>query len=136
MDNLGLQKNTQEISCPELKAISEPALREFEAIFGDVSSMYRLITKYGWYSSEYFYKWLKEQIASQFDHTKKLPPYTFADFRDSSIHKEQRPFRDLYVVGTNLSYHSSMILCYENTQIWRWHKQSEYPCPFLYSLKQ
>lgn len=115
VDTLDYKKIPLESSYPELKAISEPALREFEAIFGDVGSLYRLITKYGWYSSEYFYSWLKKQIASQFDHTKKLPPYSFADFKNPSIHKDQRPFHDLYVVGTNLSYRSSIIFCYENT---------------------
>lgn len=115
VDTLDYKKIPQESRYPELKAISEPALRQFEEIFGDLGCLYRLMTKYGWYSSEYFYNWLKKQIASQFDHTKKLPPYTFADFKNPSIHKEQRPFHDLYVVGTNLSYRSSNIFCYENT---------------------
>lgn len=115
VDTLDYKKIPQESRYPELEAISEPALHQFEEIFGDVGCLYRLITKYGWYSSEYFYSWLKKQIASQFDHTKKLPPYSFADFKNPSIHKEQRPFHDLYVVGTNLSYRSSTIFCYENT---------------------
>lgn len=115
VDTLDFTKILQESNYPISKAISEPALREFEAVFGDLGCLYRLMTKYGWYSSEYFYSWVKEQIASQFDATKKLPPYSFADFKNPSIHKEQRPFHDLYVVGTNLSYHSSVIFCYENT---------------------
>lgn len=114
-DTLDYKKIPQESKYPELLKVTEPALREFEAIFGDLGNLYRLITKFGWYSSEYFYGWLKEQIADQFDHTKKLPPYTFADFKDASIHKEQRPFYDLYVIGTNLSYRSSTVFCYENT---------------------
>ncbi|MDF2614871.1 MAG: Patatin [Clostridia bacterium] len=84
-------------------------------LFGDIDCVYRLITQYGWYSSEYCYTWIKEQIASQFDWSKKLPPYTFADFKDDSLHKHNHPFRDLYVVGTDISNRISRVFCYENT---------------------
>jgi len=90
-------------------------LNEFEKIFTDFDCVYRLIKNYGWHSTEYFYSWIKKQIESQFDHSKKLPPYTFADFKHSYAHKDGRTFRDLYIIGTDLSYRSSRIFSYETT---------------------
>ncbi len=96
--------------------IIPPPIKEWlNKIFGDIDCVYRLIKQYGWYSSEYFYDWIKAQIARQFDASKKLPPYTFADFKDPSLHKDRRPFLDLYVIGTDLSNHISSVFCYENT---------------------
>ncbi len=89
--------------------------RSLNKLFGDIDSVYRLIKQYGWYSSEYFYTWMKLQIASQFNAYKKLPPYTFADFKDPSLHKDERPFRDLCIIGTDVSNHISCVFCYENT---------------------
>ena len=53
----------------------------------------RFITKYGWYSSEYFYHWLEEVIADQCAGNGRA---TFADF-------QSRDFRDLYIVAANVS---------------------------------
>lgn len=84
-------------------------------LFGNIDCVYRLITQYGWYSSEYCYEWLKNQIAAQFDPGKKLPPYTFKDFKEASIHKDNHPFLDLYVIGTDISNRISCVFSYENT---------------------
>lgn len=88
---------------------------QFSKIFDNVDCVLRLINKYGWYSSSYFYNWIREQIALQFDTSKKLPPYTFADFQNTSIHKDQRSFKDLYVIGTNLSKCTSTVFCFNTT---------------------
>ncbi len=53
----------------------------------------RLIAKYGWYSSEYFYSWLKTVIGRYCDEN---PLATFADF-------EKLGHKGLYVVATNIS---------------------------------
>ena len=95
--------------------IPSPIKTRLNKIFGDIDSVYRLIKYYGWYSSDYFYDWIKTQIANQFNPEKKAPPYTFADFREASLHKDNRPFLNLYVIGTDLSNHVSSIFCYENT---------------------
>ncbi len=101
---------------PESSRDFPAALKEqVNKIFDNADCVLRLINKYGWYSSGYFYEWIKEQIALQFDSSKKLPPYTFADFRNTSIHKEQRPFKDLYVIGTNLSKCKSIVFSFDTT---------------------
>lgn len=88
---------------------------ELNKIFGNIDCVYRLIKQYGWYSSSYFYAWIKDQIASQFDSSKKSPPYTFEDFYNTNIHKNQRPFKDLYIVGTDITHSSSSIFSYKST---------------------
>lgn len=115
VDTLDYKKIPQANEIPNLQKISEPVQKELESIFGDINCMYRLITKYGWFSSDYFYQWIKEKIAEQFERSQKEPPYTFADFKNSSIHKEQRHFYDLYIIGTDLNYHTSKVFSYETT---------------------
>lgn len=88
---------------------------QFGKIFDNIDCVFRLIKKFGWYSSQYFYDWIKGQIANQFDLAKKAPPYTFSDFRNTSIHKDKRPFKDLYIIGTNVSNSTSIIFSYEST---------------------
>lgn len=87
----------------------------FDKVFDNVDCVYRLIKKFGWYSSSYFYSWIKEQIALQFDATKKAPPYTFADFQDESLHLNMQPFKDLYIVGTDITKGTSTVFSYEST---------------------
>lgn len=84
-------------------------------IFGNAECVYRLITQFGWYSSSYLYEWIKEQIASQFNSDLKSPPYTFSDFKNTAIHKNEIPFKDLYIVGTDSSKSTSIIFSYEFT---------------------
>jgi NTE family protein len=67
--------------------------KEINRLSGDMEGVQRLITKYGWYSSEYFYSWLKTVIAKYCDGN---PLATFADF-------EKLGHKDLYVVATNIS---------------------------------
>jgi NTE family protein len=114
-DTLDYQKVPQQISHPALKTISAPIRNEITKMFGDIDSLYRLVHNYGWYSSNYFYSWIQKKIADEFDSSKKLPPYTFADFKNQNIHKQNRQFLDLYIIGTNISYKNSMIFSYETT---------------------
>ncbi|MDF2941904.1 MAG: patatin-like phospholipase family protein [Herbinix sp.] len=85
-----------------------------EPFFGDINCLYRLVTSYGWFSSEYFYEWLKKVIANQFNPSKR-PPYTFQDFKTPSLHKDNRSFYDLFIIGTNLTTGSSNVFSYETT---------------------
>lgn len=114
-DTLDYKKIPQKTEIEELKWIPEEVKEILERLFGDINCMFRLANQYGWYSTEYFYSWIKEVIANQFDSNKKLPPYTFADFKNTSIHKNQIPFLDLYIVGTNLSMKTCEIFSYETT---------------------
>ncbi len=114
-DSLDFRKIPEQSTHPNLEKIPKFIQRELENIFGDINSLYRLFQDYGWYSSQYFYQWLQQQIANQFDSNKKKPPYTFADFKNPDIHKDKKEFMDLYVIGTNISYRVSQIFSYETT---------------------
>ncbi|WP_432666600.1 patatin-like phospholipase family protein [Wukongibacter baidiensis] len=114
-DTLDYSEIPQKGSHPDLDMVPDALKKQFEKILGDIDCIYRLLTDYGWYSSEYIYYWIREQIASQFNSLEKLPPYTFEDFKNPDIHINQRPFLDLYVIGTDISTTSSKIFSYETT---------------------
>ncbi|HWP69407.1 MAG TPA: patatin-like phospholipase family protein, partial [Rectinemataceae bacterium] len=82
-------------------------------IFKSFQCSVRLVQEKGWYSSDYFYKWLKSIIAGNFTVEKEI--YTFRDFRNVSIHAEKRPFFDLYITGTDISNRTSKIFSHETT---------------------
>ncbi|MDD4036448.1 MAG: patatin-like phospholipase family protein [Bacilli bacterium] len=84
-------------------------------MINNVGSLYRLVNNYGWFSSKYFYNWFRKQIENQFDTSKKKPPYTFKDFKDVSIHKNNKPFLDLYIIGADISNKGSRIFSYETS---------------------
>lgn len=65
----------------------------------------RLISDYGWYSSQYFYQWLQQIIADQCDGDGRA---TFADFKE-------RGFRDLYIVAANLTRQQAEVFSAETT---------------------
>ena len=65
----------------------------------------RLFENYGWYSSEYFHKWLRSIIAGQ---CRGNPRATFKDF-------QRMGFRDLHVVVSNISRHRAEIFSVENS---------------------
>lgn len=67
--------------------------KEIMKITGDFEAVQRLMTKYGWYSSEYFNNWIQNVIAKYCDGN---PNATFKDFQHFG-HK------DLYVVSANMS---------------------------------
>lgn len=115
VDTLNFKNIPDSHSPSNLPELSAPLLKELESVLDDFNGFYRIVTKYGWFSSNYFYQWLKTQIASQFDPAKKKPPYTFADFKNPALHKGQRSFHDLYIIGTNLNCHTSRIFSFETT---------------------
>ncbi len=67
--------------------------KEFNRLSSDMGAIQRLISKYGWFSSEYFHTWLKNIIAGNCGGNSSA---TFRDFRD-------RGFKDLFIVTTNVS---------------------------------
>ncbi len=99
-----------------LSRILPPAIKtQLNNLFDNIDCVYRLIKHYGWHSSSYLYSWLQTQIASQFDSSLKSPPYTFADFDNPEIHKDKRPFKKLYIVATDVSKNSSIIMSSDTT---------------------
>ncbi len=85
-----------------------------ELSLDDLICLYRLISRYGWYSSEYFYQWIRKVIADQFTNEKQ-PPYTFEDFQNSSLHKDNRSFLALFLTGTNLTAGTSQVFSFDTT---------------------
>jgi NTE family protein len=67
--------------------------KEIMKISGDFEAVQRLMTKYGWYSSEYFNNWIQNVIAT---YCEGNPDATFKDFQNLG-HK------DLFVVSANMS---------------------------------
>jgi NTE family protein len=87
--------------------------RSFGAVKSSVQCVTRLVQERGWYSSGYFYAWIRKIIARQFAVVKES--YSFADFRDPAIHKDSKPFLDLYISGTDISNRMARIFSYETT---------------------
>ncbi|MDF2543924.1 MAG: Patatin [Herbinix sp.] len=114
-DSLDYSKLPSKSAIDNLDFIPEDVKKTINDLFGDINCIFRLLKQYGWFSTEFFYLWMKDVIADQFDPTKKQPPYTFSDFKDASLHKNNRPFYDLYIVGTNLSMKNSSAFSFETT---------------------
>ncbi|MEG0775225.1 patatin-like phospholipase family protein [Clostridium sp.] len=114
-DSLDYKKIPQRESIRDIDEVPTSSRVELDKLFEDAICVHRLINHYGWFSSEYFYQWIKKQIEMQFDTSMKSPPYTFADFKNPSIHKENRPFFDLYIIGTDVSYKTSKVFSYQTT---------------------
>jgi NTE family protein len=72
---------------------------------GNAEAFARLITRYGWYSTEYARQWIETVVAERCGGN---PLGTFADFR-------QRGFRDLYVVTTNISQRAVQVFSADAT---------------------
>ncbi|MDK2981415.1 MAG: hypothetical protein PWQ55_1762 [Chloroflexota bacterium] len=65
----------------------------------------RLFDNYGWYSSEYFYHWIRQVVA---DKCNGNPHATFRYFKNAG-------FRDLYIVASNISRHRPEVFSFETT---------------------
>ncbi|HHV11137.1 MAG TPA: patatin-like phospholipase family protein [Clostridiales bacterium] len=115
--SLDYKKIPEKTEINELKLIPEEVKAGLDELFGDINCIYRLLHDYGWFSTEYFYSWIQRVIADQFDIRKKHPPYTFTDFKNPYLHKENRPFYDLYIIGTDLSMKTSRVFSYETTPL-------------------
>jgi len=83
------------------------------ALFKNLQCSMRLVQEKGWYSSDYFYNWLRSIIEQRF--TIKKETYTFADFKNPKIHKNKQPFLDLYITGTDVSNRVPRIFSFETT---------------------
>ncbi len=83
-----------------LKIIPPIVKKEIEKVLGDVDGLYRLSKDYGWYSSQYFYEWLKIQIANQFKGTGINPPNNIYEFNYA---KHAKPFLMLFTNITEIS---------------------------------
>lgn len=79
--------------------------RELERIQKSFTSVTRLTNKFGWYSSEYSYRWMQHKVAK---YGRGIGKATFAQFREWG-------FRDLYIVVTNMTTHATEVFSANNT---------------------
>ena len=79
--------------------------KEFTDMRTNLESLQRMVSRYGWYSSEIFFEWLVDTIADRCDGNGLA---TFEEFR-------KRDFLDLHIVVSNLSQASSVICSAEST---------------------
>lgn len=115
-DTLALYRTLDVSKVPQLASSDEMHLPEWlqsagfvksslNLLAGNTSGVSRLVTKYGWYSTQYAYSWMQDVIS---DHCDGNGLATFADFR-------ARGYRDLYVVTTNVSQHKQVVFSAEAT---------------------
>ncbi|SMB96497.1 NTE family protein [Desulfonispora thiosulfatigenes DSM 11270] len=64
--------------------------------------------KFGWYRGEVFYNWISEIIKYKTKNEK-------ISFKEIYINKRKYNFRDIYIIGTNLSTGYSEVFSYEHT---------------------
>jgi NTE family protein len=79
--------------------------------WGVVRDTNRLLTEYGWYKGDFFRRWIGERIAAKAGN----PEATFNDIHNQA---EQKGFRELYFVGTNLSTRFAEVFSHEHTPRW------------------
>ena len=75
-----------------------------DSSWGIARDINRLRNKYGWYKGDFVRKWIGKRIAAKIGN----PDATFNDFR-------QHGFKDLFLVGTNLSTGFSEVFSAEHT---------------------
>lgn len=81
----------------------------------DMICIFRLLKDYGWYSSEYVYNWLREQVEMKFEakgwkkpaRKKDIGMHTFSDFQKAG-------FRAPYISVTNVTKHCNEIFSVES----------------------
>jgi len=76
--------------------------------WGLIRDTSRLIDEYGWYKGDYFRNWAARLIKEKTGNGES----TFKDIYDM---RASRRFRDIYVIGTNLSTRFSEVFSYEHT---------------------
>ncbi len=76
--------------------------------WGVVRDTDRLLNQFGWYKGDFFRDWIGEIIKAKTGNSEST-------FNDAFNMKEAKGFRDLYVIGTNLSTKFSEVFSYEHT---------------------
>jgi len=76
--------------------------------WGIVRDTDRLIQEYGWYKGDFFRQWIASVIQAKTGNSES----TFADIKAL---QEKKGFKDIYLVGTNLSTRYSEVFSFEHT---------------------
>src|SRR5699024_3357416 len=83
---------------------------EDSGALGFISDIWRLLHRYGWYQGDAFVAWMKKQIET-------LAGDPEIDFATLAARAKDEPgkYRDLYVVGTDLTAQKAAIYSAETT---------------------
>ncbi len=76
--------------------------------WGVIRDTDRLITEYGWYKGDFFRSWIGEIIRAKTGNSEST-------FNDISAQSAAKGFRDIYLIGTNLSPRFSEVFSAEHT---------------------
>lgn len=76
---------------------------------GFFRDIFRLVKRFGWYKGDFFRQWICDHVIAPKTGDGEM---TFAQI---TALKEEKGFKDLYVVGTNLSTHFSEVFSAEKT---------------------
>ena len=76
--------------------------------WGYIRDSARLIEKFGWYKGDFFRSWISDLIAQKTGNGE-------ATFKDIYDQRDTKGFRDIYMIGTNLSTRFSEVFSYEHT---------------------
>ncbi|MGA3085580.1 MAG: patatin-like phospholipase family protein [Thermodesulfobacteriota bacterium] len=76
--------------------------------WGYIRDTARLIDKFGWYKGDFFRNWVADLISRKTGNPEST-------FNDLYALKNKKGFRDIYMIGTNLSTHFSEIFSYEHS---------------------
>ena len=91
--------------------VGHTSFRKFmDDSFGLLRDVARLLDKYGWYKGDAFADWMKKQIHVLTDR----PDLDFKGLRELAKANPKR-YRELYVIGTNLSTQLEVVYCADLT---------------------
>jgi NTE family protein len=76
--------------------------------WGFIRDSERLIEEFGWYKGSYFRDWAADLIRQKTGNSEST-------FKDVFDRKEDKGFREIYMIGTNLSTRYSEVFSYEHT---------------------
>jgi len=79
-----------------------------DASWGLVRDTDRLVTEFGWYKGDFFRSWIGELIRTKTGNSEST-------FNDVQNKKPGTGFRDIYLMGTNLSTHFAEVFSVEHT---------------------
>ncbi|AOK89572.1 MULTISPECIES: patatin-like phospholipase family protein [Paenibacillus] len=90
-----------------MQELKELDLKKFaDDDWGLIRDTSRFFNKYGWHKGIAMLKWLEERI----NRKTGSPDTTFGDLQRL---KEEKPFKDLYIIGTNTNTHFSNVFSHE-----------------------
>lgn len=92
--------------------VSETSFRQFmDDSWGILRDSRRVLNEFGWYKGDAFTNWIKKQIQALTGYA----DLTFGDLVKRKAADNNAGFRELYVVGTNLSTRMEVLFSAENT---------------------